>query len=397
MEFAELFGIFGDVFGSTEGVRVFSAPGRVNLIGEHIDYCGGRVFPAALSLSNTVLARRNSTRKVRMYATDLKIKAEFDLDDIDAARSLRWGSYQAGVAKELAAAGCKLRGADMVFDSTLPFGSGLSSSASIELATGLALLSLADNFSEMRPKLDNVQLALIGQRAENRFCGVNCGIMDQFASAMGKAEHAILLNCATLEYEYVPLKLGDYSLVLANTRKKHTLGASKYNERRAEVEEGLKLMHRALPEKQFANLCDYSENDFTDAKRVLDTEPVIRMRVEHVIRENARVNKAAEALKAGDLARFGVILKEANDSIRYLYEVTGDELDAMFEEAQYFDYCLGSRMTGAGFGGCTVNIVPTALTREFCAGLGKRYEARTGIVPEFYVCAVGDGARELKV
>ncbi|MBQ2306175.1 MAG: galactokinase, partial [Clostridia bacterium] len=166
MEFAELFGIFGYVFGSTEGVRVFSAPGRVNLIGEHIDYCGGRVFPAALSLSNTVLARRNGTRKVRMYATDLKVKAEFDLDDIDAARSLRWGSYQAGVAKELAAAGCKLRGADMVFDSTLPFGSGLSSSASIELATGLALLSLADNFSEMRPKLDNVQLALIGQRAE---------------------------------------------------------------------------------------------------------------------------------------------------------------------------------------------------------------------------------------
>lgn len=391
----ELEADFCNVFGKSGDSHIFTAPGRVNLIGEHIDYCGGRVFPAALTLSNTVIARRNGTRKIRMYATDLKILTEFPLDDIDEAKKLKWGSYQAGVAKELTVAGCELTGVDMLFHSTLPFGSGLSSSASIELATALALLSFADNFKEMRKKLDNVQLALIGQRAENRFCGVNCGIMDQFASAMGKKDHAILLNCATLDYSYVPLELGSYSLVLANTRKKHSLGASKYNERRGEVERGLQLMHEALPAKQFPNLCDYSEDDFTDARPALLKEPVIAARVEHVIRENARVDAAAAALLRGDLKEFGLILKEANDSIRYLYEVTGEELDAMFEEAQYFDCCIGSRMTGAGFGGCTVNIVETEKTDEFCSGLGARYEMRTGIKPEFYVCSVGDGVREI--
>ena len=386
---------FEKVFGKGGGIRIFDAPGRVNLIGEHIDYCGGRVFPAALTLSNMVLCRGNGTGKVRMYATDLKITAEFSLDDIDAAKTLKWGNYPAGVAKELAAAGCELQGVDMLFDSTLPFGSGLSSSASVELASGLALLSFSENAEEMMKKLDRVQLALAGQRAENRFCGVNCGIMDQFASAMGKAENAILLNCATLEYSYVPLKLGEYSLVLANTCKKHALGASKYNERRSEVEEGLKLMHEVFPDRKQANLCDYTEDDFTCARPVLDREPVIRMRVEHVIRENARVTRAAQELSRGDLRSFGVTLREANDSIRYLYEVTGDELDAMFEEAQKFDYCLGSRMTGAGFGGCTINIVPTGAADEFCRELGAGYERRTGITPEFYVCSIGDGVREL--
>ena len=394
-DLAGLVTVFEKVFGKGGEIRAFDAPGRVNLIGEHIDYCGGRVFPAALTLSNTVLCRKNGTRNVRMYATDLKITAEFSLDDIDAAKGLKWGNYQAGVAKELALLGAKLQGLDMLYDSTLPFGSGLSSSASVELASALAFLSFSENREELTGKLDRIQLALAGQRAENRFCGVNCGIMDQFASAMGKEDNAILLNCATLDHSYVPLKLGNYSLVLANTCKKHALGASKYNERRAEVEEGLRLMHKALPGTDRPNLCDYSEDEFTEAKRVLDNEPVIRARVEHVIRENARVTKAAEALSAGDLFRFGVILKEANDSIRYLYEVTGDELDAMFEEAQYFDYCIGSRMTGAGFGGCTINIVPGDKTDKFCSELGRRYEARTGIKPEFYTCSIGDGVREL--
>ncbi len=387
---------FEKVFGKGEGIRIFDAPGRVNLIGEHIDYCGGRVFPAALTLSNTVLCRNNGSRKVRMYATDLKVTAEFSLDYIDAAKALKWGNYPAGVAKELAGAGCELEGMDMLFDSTLPFGSGLSSSASVELASGLAMLSFSKNAKAMAKKLDRVLLALAGQRAENRFCGVNCGIMDQFASAMGKEDNAILLNCSTLEFSYVPLKLGDYTLVLANTKKKHSLGASKYNERRAEVEEGLKLMHKALPDRKLNNLCEYSEDDFTQARPVLDKEPVIRMRVEHVIRENARVTKAAQELSNGDLRSFGITLKEANDSIRYLYEVTGDELDAMFEEAQNFDYCLGSRMTGAGFGGCTINIIPTGAADEFCRELGARYEKRTGITPEFYVCSIGEGVRELK-
>jgi galactokinase len=389
--------VFEKVFGKGGEIRAFDAPGRVNLIGEHIDYCGGRVFPAALTLSNTVLCRNNGTRTVRMYATDLKIISEFSLDDIDSAKKLKWGNYPAGVAKELDLLGCRLQGMDMLLDSTLPFGSGLSSSASVELATSLAFLSLCENSEEMMKKIDRVQLALAGRRAENNFCGVNCGIMDQFASAMGKENNAILLNCSTLEYSYVPLKLGNYELVLANTCKKHALGASKYNERRSEVEEGLRLMHKALADKRMPELCDYSEDDFTAARPVLDKEPVIRSRVEHVIRENARVTRAAEALSKGDLNRFGLILKEANESIRYLYEVTGDELDAMFDEAQNFDYCLGSRMTGAGFGGCTINIVPSDKTDEFCRELGSRYEKKTGIRPEFYICSIGDGVRELKI
>jgi galactokinase len=392
---SELKNLFESVFGGGRELRVFTAPGRVNLIGEHIDYCGGKVFPAALTLSNTVVAAVNGTDRVRLYATDLKEIFEFSLGDIDGAKGLRWGKYQAGVAKELKEAGCRLKGVDMLFHSTLPFGSGLSSSASIELATALTLLSFSENAEEMAGKLDKVRLAVLGQRAENLFCGVNCGIMDQFASAMGKKDNAILLDCATLSYEYVPLELGDYSLVLANTCKKHALGASKYNERRAEVEKGLKMMHEALPEARKAHLCDYTEDEFTAARDHLKSDPVVSARVEHVIRENARVSRAAEVLKSGDLFKFGTILKEANDSIRYLYEVTGDELDAMFEEAGYFDCCLGSRMTGAGFGGCTVNIVLTAETERFCSGLKERYEKRTGITPEFYVCSIGDGVREL--
>ena len=385
---------FEEIFGSSnQSLRFFTAPGRVNLIGEHIDYCGGLVFPAALTLGNTVAIRPNGTNVLRFAATDLPGIYEADLTDINSAKSLKWGNYQAGVAKELMLLGCNLIGADLLYDSTLPYGSGLSSSAAIELSTGVALYALSTNKEDV--VLDNVQLALAGQRSESQFCGVNCGIMDQYASGMGKKDHAILLDCGKVAHKYVPLQLGKYRLVLANTCKKHSLGASKYNERRAEVEKGLQMLHAADPNNKKEHLCDYTEEDFNRLEACFANEPIIKNRVQHVIFENARVKKAAEILEKGDLMVFGRILKEANDSIRDLYEVTGDELDAMIEAAAQAPGCIGSRMTGAGFGGCTVNIVEETQIGAFIETVEAAYTKKTGLTPQFYVCSIGDGAREL--
>ena len=393
---AEFEKLFGKEAPCGDNLRFFAAPGRVNLIGEHIDYCGGYVFPAALTLDNVVAIRRNGTEAtVRLAATDLEGIYSFELCDIEKARGLKWGNYQAGVAKELIEAGCVLKGVDMLFDGTIPFGSGLSSSASIELAAGVALSALfGGNFS-------NIDLALMGQRAENNFCDVNCGIMDQFASGMGKKNHAVMLNCGTLEYKYVPLDLGDNVLILANTCKKHALGSSKYNERRKEVEIGLRLMQQAQRDSGDAEseikkqLCDYTPEDFAKYAENGICDPVIKNRVQHVIFENDRVKKAVSVLEAGDLEAFGNLMREANQSIRYLYEATGDELDAMYDAAQGFDGCVGSRMCGGGFGGCTVNIVNSAKVDDFIKTVGEKYTAATGITPQFYVCEIGDGAREL--
>lgn len=379
---------YGD---APEAIRIFTAPGRVNLIGEHIDYCGGCVFPAALTLSCMAAVRRNGTNQVRLRADDLDGVYTVDLQDTAAGKNLKWGNYQAGVIQGLINQGYQLQGADLLFTGNIPFGSGLSSSAAIELTTAVAMASLSANFAEKG--LDLIQMALIGQTAEHTFCGVNCGIMDQFASAMGKKDHAILLNCDTLQYEYIPLKLGAYSLVLANTCKKHALGASAYNRRREEVAEGLLCMNQALHENR-ANLCDFTPEDFDKAAGALGTDAV-KSRVQHVIFENARVQEAAALLKGGNLEAFGQLLCEAHASIRDLYEVTGPELDAMFEIASHTDGCIGSRMTGAGFGGCTINIVETAAIDAFVESVGAAYTRKTGIRPEFYICSTGDGAREL--
>lgn len=393
----ERLNIIGDKFcalfgGDKSDIRYFAAPGRVNLIGEHIDYCGGYVFPAALTLDNVIAVRKTDDRKLTMAATDLEGIYVADLDDIDKAQELKWGDYQAGVAKELMAKGVEISGCQMLMDGTIPYGSGLSSSASIELVTAVALSALSGDTTIDQPE-KLIEMALVGQAAEHNFCNVNCGIMDQFASAMGKKDNAILLNCGTLEYKYVPLDLGDYVLVLANTCKKHSLGSSKYNERRGEVDQGLKILQAACPKKT-ENLCEYTEEDFNQFGSAI-TDPVIYNRVKHVITENERVKKAVEVLENGDLEAFGKILCDANDSIRYLYEVTGDELDAMWEEARKIPGCLGSRMTGAGFGGCVLNIVKKDVVDEFVAAVGKNYEARTGIKPQFYICQIGDGAREV--
>ncbi|HHT92056.1 MAG TPA: galactokinase [Clostridiaceae bacterium] len=384
-EFIRMFGK------SDRQIRFFAAPGRVNLIGEHIDYCGGYVFPAALTLDNVVAVRENGTSKMNMCATDLARVYTADLSDIDKAKELKWGNYQAGMAKELLEAGINVRGVDMLYDSTLPFGAGLSSSASIEVVTGYALASL---FANEMP--NRIEIALMGKRCENNFVGVNCGIMDQFASAMGKKDCAILLNCDTLEYEYVPLDLGDYVLILANTNVKHKLGSSKYNERRQEVEKGLSYIHTAAPDDKRPYLCNYTVEDYLKYDEYI-TDDIIRKRVKHVIYENERVLHATKVLKQGDLVSFGQILCEANDSIRYLYEVTGIELDTLFDLAMEEEGCIGSRMTGAGFGGCTVNIVHKDKIESFKKNVGGKYTERTGLQADFYICRIGDGVREVSV
>lgn len=377
--------------GSDSDIRIFTAPGRVNLIGEHIDYCGGFVFPAALTLSCIAAVRPNGTDRVNMRADDLDGLYSVDLNNISEGRNLTWGNYQAGVLNALKESGYSLCGMDMLFSGNIPFGSGLSSSAAIELTTAVSAASLSENVDDMG--IDNIALALAGQKAEHTFCNVNCGIMDQFASAMGKKDHAILLDCASLKYKYVPLDLGDYMLVLANTCKKHTLGASEYNKRRAEVAEGLIRMNSVLSENR-ANLCDFTKDEYNACESRLPADK-IRDRVKHVIFENERVKEAVSVLENGKLIEFGKILREAHASIRDLYEVTGAELDTMFALALQEEGCIGSRMTGAGFGGCTVNIVHKDFADSFTRNVGSAYTARTGIVPEFYICAIGDGAREL--
>jgi galactokinase len=391
---AELKKKFIEIYGGNEkDLRVFAAPGRVNLIGEHIDYCGGYVFPAAITLDSTVVVRKRADRTIRLAVTDLPDRVTGSLDNLEEGRSLRWGNYQMGVANELQKAGYRLIGVDMLFHDTVPLASGLSSSAAIEMATAIALVTLGNEEHGVTAPIDLVQLAVIGQRTEHNFCGVNCGIMDQFASAMGKKDHAILLDCGTLKYKYTPLKLKGYKIILANTKKKRGLGESRYNERVSETGEGLEILKKYMPYK--VNLCDVTIEEYEKHKdRIID--PVIRKRVEHVIYENDRVTKSFDALQKNDLAVFGKLLKEAHASIRDLYEVTGFELDTMVEEAMKVDGVAGARMTGAGFGGCTVNIVRDESVEEFIKTVGENYTRKTGLVPEFYVSEAGDGAREIK-
>lgn len=391
----DLFRLFIGYFGGcTEGIRVFRAPGRVNLIGEHTDYNGGFVFPAALTLATTLLARPRNDRKIRLIATDLERMVEADLDNLQAYRDLKWGNYQLGVADELQKAGFRVIGCDLMFEDKVPLGSGLSSSAAIEIAAALALASLGDpEYGKTRPA-DMIELALLSQKAEHNYVGVKCGIMDQFASAMGKKDHAIFLNCRDLSYELVPAYLSGYSLVIGFTGKKRSLGEGKYNERRAECETGLAELQSVLPGASC--LGDISAAEFEKHKDAIRDE-TIRKRVEHVVYEDERVVRSVKALKANDLVTFGRLMNESHDSLRDLYEVTGIELDTFVSEARKVEGVLGSRMTGAGFGGSTVSLVRNDMIDEFTRRVGDAYTKATGYTPSFYLSDIGDGGREIIV
>lgn len=374
---------FRKIYGKSPEYLYF-APGRVNLIGEHIDYNGGLVFPCAITFGTWLLAaRRNDCRSgfasLNFPETSLCDPAVFEL------RPDSWEKYPLGVMKEFAAGGFDPWGYDILYWGDVPNGAGLSSSAAIEVVTALFLND------RLEAGWDKTALALLAQRAENGYVGMNSGIMDQFAVAMGKKDHAIALDCRTLAYEYAPLKMEGYSLVIANTNKQRKLTDSKYNERRAECEEGLRQLNREL---DLAYLCQLTGPEWEKVSHLIDNE-VIRRRVHHVVTENDRVKEAVSALNAGNLVRFGELMNASHRSLQTDYEVTGIELDTLAGEAQKMEGVLGSRMTGAGFGGCTVTLIRTEAINLFREKLGAVYHDRTGLTADFYVASVGDGAQQV--
>ncbi|MBO5045664.1 MAG: galactokinase [Clostridia bacterium] len=363
-----------------------TAAGRVNLIGEHVDYCGGKVMPAALTLCNTIYVRPNGTNFINLAWTDLPVKISIDIDKLDSYQNEKYANYPAGSALMWKNAGHKVIGCDMLHDCSVPFGSGLSSSAAIEVSTIAALATVAGE------AFDPVEVAILARKAEHEYCGVNCGIMDQYASANGKKNHAILLDCKTLEREFVPIKLGDYSLVIANCKKPHNLVESKYNERRAETEEALKKLQTVT---EISCLADLTPDAFAEVAHVLSGK--VYDRAKHVVEECERVRQAAAAMKRGDMRVLGMLLNASHASLRDLYEVTGVELDTLAEAAQSHPACLGSRMTGAGFGGCTVSLVKSSEVESFKLYVLDRYRKKIGYNAEFYDTAIGDGITVTKL
>ena len=359
-----------------------SAAGRVNLIGEHVDYCGGKVMPAALSLKNTVYIRPNGTDRINLAWTDIPARITLDIGRLGEYKDVKYANYPAGCAYLWQQAGHKVIGCDMLHDCTVPFGSGLSSSAAIEVSTIAALATIAGE------PLDPVEIALVAQKAEREYAGVNCGIMDQYASACGKKDNAILLDCKTLVREYVPILLGDYTLVIANCNKPHSLVESKYNERRSETERALELLRTKA---DISCLAELTPDAFERIAHVLDGEGKVRDRARHVVEECDRVRRAAGAMKRGDVGTLGELLNASHASLRDLYEVTGIELDTLAGAAQAHPACAGSRMTGAGFGGCTVSIVQKDGVADFKKTVSARYTGKIGYEPSFYDCTVEDG------
>ncbi len=379
MERTEAMQAFKDVFG-TDAEDLFTAAGRINVIGEHVDYCGGKVFPAALNLRCNVYAKKTGGKTVRMAFRGIDGIVEIETDKLASYKNLKIGNYQAGVAYFLQEEGVEIVGCDLYYDCTVPFGSGLSSSAAIEVATAVTFCEYAG------VAYDKVHLALVSQKAENKYAGVNCGIMDQFASAMGKKDHAVLLDCSTLAYEYVPLQLGEYCLVVANCNKPHNLVESKYNVRRQEVETALKALQTKL---DVSCLAEITPKQFAENKYLLSG--VIAKRAEHVVMECDRVNKAVDALRKGNLVELGQLLNESHYSLRDLYEVTGKELDTLSALARNETECLGSRMIGAGFGGCTISIVKKTAVDGFIRRVGKAYQDAIGYKASFYETSIEDG------
>lgn len=373
---------------SAEPLRIFNAPGRVNLIGEHIDYNGGYVFPAALEIGTTLALRKRADRKMSFASMNLPYTAELDLDELGKEKSGEWIDYPVGIILELEKLGARLSGGyDLLFQGEIPNGSGLSSSASLEVVTAYALLSMEGK------ETDKVEIARLSQRVENGYVGVNSGIMDQFAVANGAKDHAILLMCDTLEYKLVPFRTGAYKLIISNTKKRRGLVDSKYNERRSQCDAALEILRKREPGLEYlAHLQPEQLNEW----RGDFPDEVLFNRAKHVVEENARVLKSVDALTANDLKAFGELMNASHDSLRDLYEVSCLELDVMVEEARKIEGTLGARMTGAGFGGCTVSLVHEDAVDRFLAEVGKAYLERTGIEGEFYVCGVGDGVHEMK-
>ena len=356
------------------------APGRVNLIGEHTDYNDGFVFPAAIDRATYVAARPRDDGRVHVFAVDLGDEDEFSLDDIDHSAAHPWSNYIRGVAKGLVVAGHRLEGANLLITSDVPRGSGLSSSAALEVSTGYAFQLLN------RLNILGEELALLAQGAENSFVGVNSGIMDQFISALGRRDHALLLDCRDLNYRPVPLP-ADAQIVVCDSHVERTLAGSAYNQRRHECEEAVRILKQWHP--KITALRDVTVAQFEE--HAADLPDPVRARARHVITENDRVLRSAEALDAGDLAAFGRLMNESHASLRDDYQVSIPEMDVLVEAARRVPGCFGSRLTGAGFGGCTVSLVARASVERFQQDVAAAYRAATGRATTIYVCRASDG------
>ncbi len=375
---------FGEVFGEGGNAKAYFAPGRVNLIGEHTDYNAGHVFPCALTIGTYGVARLREDRKLRFYSMNFEHLGvlESSLDDLVPCAEADWTNYPKGVMWAFEERGMKIPcGMDLLLNGTIPNGSGLSSSASVEVLTGFIL---KDMFGF---DVTNQDLALIGQFSENNFNKVNCGIMDQFSIAMGKKDHAIFLDTADLSFEYSPVKLEGAKIVIACSNKKRGLADSKYNERRSECETALAELQTVVDVDGLGHMDEATFEKYSDAIQ----SDIRKKRAKHAVSENQRTIRAVETLKAGDIEGFGKLMNASHTSLKEDYEVTGIELDTLVEEAWKIEGVIGSRMTGAGFGGCTVSIVKEEAIDTFIAEVGAAYLAKIGYAADFYVVEIGDG------
>lgn len=375
-------------FSDIESPRVFFAPGRVNLIGEHVDYNGGHVFPCALNIGTYAIIGKRDDKKVRMYSMNFKDMGvvEFSLDNLVFDKVYTWTNYPKGVLNSFGEFGFKIaEGFDVLFYGDIPNAAGLSSSASIEMVTATMLKELFDI------SVDALKMIQICQYTENNFIGVNCGIMDQFAIGMGKKDNAVLLNTNNNKYRHVPLVLGEYCIVIGNTNKKRGLTNSKYNQRRLECDKALEILKKHV---NISSLGDMSNEEFDNYKEYIKDETILK-RARHAVSENQRTLQAAKELEKGNLEMFGKIMKMSHKSLKTDYEVTGLELDTLVELSQNFEGVIGSRMTGAGFGGCTVNIVRKDRVEAFINSINSDYKKVIGYDADFYVVEAGNGSREI--
>jgi len=379
--------LFYELFGEYGELHTYFAPGRVNLIGEHTDYNGGFVFPCALSIGTYAVARKRFDKKIRMYSNNFPNKGiiEFEVDQLKFEKTHDWANYPKGVIYAFGQHDIPInQGFDVVYLGDIPNNAGLSSSASIELVTSVMLNDL------FQLNLKMLKMIELSQWAENKFVGVNCGIMDQFSIGMGKKNHAILLNCQTLDFTYSPLNLENVALVIANTNKSRGLADSKYNERRQQCEKSLKALNQVFPAQSLGNI---SINDFEQFKHVIKDD-ISRKRAKHAVYENERTKIAVELLNKGDIHGLGKLMNESHTSLRDDYEVSIKELDVLVEAA-WHEGAIGARMTGAGFGGCTVNLITKSSIDSFQKNVGKIYNEKTGRNASFYVVEVGEGARKI--
>ncbi|MBT4526975.1 MAG: galactokinase [Deltaproteobacteria bacterium] len=370
-------------------VKAFFVPGRVNLIGEHIDYCGGKVLPATLQMATYAIARKTGDSIVRMKSTFRDKQVDFSVESIKYASENDWGNYPMGVFNEYASRCSTLEGAEILFYGNIP-GGGLSSSASLEICTALIIESLNSCKLDKDPLENRKQMAWLCQHAENTFNGVNCGIMDQAAIALGKEKKAILMDCSNLDISYVDMELGEHEIIIMDSCKKRTLAASKYNERRQETEQALEILQNHF---EITNLCDLTIEQLPQVLEQLDSD-LLKIRTRHVITENNRVLKAYKALGNNDLKAFGELMNDSHLSLKNDFEVTGIELDSLFNNSIRLPGVLGARMTGGGFGGCAIALVNKKQSTAFKAQIEKLYTEEIGYPPKFYSTKIGYEAKE---